>query len=278
LAAKVVVEHVKKSFSSADRKRTVDVLGDVSFTVDDGEIVSVIGPTGGGKSTLLRIIGGVIPPDSGRVEVGGKEVVTGENPASAIVFQGFNLFPWRNVIKNVEFGLEAHEKDPEERARVAQKYVELVGLKGFEKYHPHELSGGMQQRVGLARALAIDPEVILLDEPFSSVDLLTRESLQQEVLKILIETKKTAIFVTHSIDEAIVLSNRVISLGDSPGRIKGIFPVELPYPRTDEALLTEKALALRLTLKHDLLRTSEALAGSDMAGQSLSAAGRRNPS
>ncbi|MDA4128809.1 MAG: ABC transporter ATP-binding protein [Thaumarchaeota archaeon] len=262
MTSKVVVEHVKKSYSSADGKRNVEVLGDISFTVDDGEIVSVIGPTGCGKSTLLRIIAGILPPDSGRVAVGGKEVVSSANPASAIVFQSFNLFPWRNVIKNIEFGLEAKETTAEERGSIAQKYVELVGLKGFEKYHPHELSGGMQQRVGLARALAIDPEVILLDEPFSSVDLLTRESLQQEVLKILLETRKTAIFVTHNIDEALVLSNRIISIGDRPGRVKGIFPVELPYPRTDEVLLSEKALSLKLTLKRDLIKSPEVPEGS----------------
>jgi ABC-type nitrate/sulfonate/bicarbonate transport system ATPase subunit len=255
--AKVVVDRISKSYASSDGKSVTPVLAEISFSVEDGEIVSVIGPTGGGKSTLLRVIAGILTPDSGTVTIGGKQVLSSTEPTSAMVFQGFNLFPWRNALKNVEFGLEAKQIAPEERTKKAEHYIELVGLKGYEKYHPHELSGGMQQRVGLARALAIEPEVILMDEPFSSVDMLTRESLQNEVLGILLKTKKTAILVTHNIDEAIVLSNRIFSLGGRPARIKGEFKVDLPYPRTDEVLLTEKALALKLRLKQDLLAQPE---------------------
>jgi NitT/TauT family transport system ATP-binding protein len=251
--ANVVVEQIRKSFTSSDGKRRTDILRDVSLTVEDREIVSIIGPTGCGKSTLLRIIAGISTPDSGRVTIGGKAVLDSANPLSAMVFQSFNLFPWRTVLKNLEFGLEAKNLTASERRKIAMHYVELVGLKGFENYHPHELSGGMQQRVGLARALAIEQEVILLDEPFSSVDFITRESLQHEVLKILLETKKTAIFITHNIDEAIALSNRIISLGGRPATIKDVIDVNLPYPRTDELLFSEKTLSLKLKLKHTLI-------------------------
>ena len=254
MVIKVSVEHVDKSFPAAKGTGTVEVLKDVSFTADDGEIVSVIGPTGCGKSTLLRIISGLSMSTAGSVTIGGKKVTGPNNPASGIVFQSFNLLPWRNVISNIEFGLEAREMRPEERKKIASKYVELVGLKGFEFYHPHQISGGMQQRVGLARALAIDPEVILLDEPFSSLDMLTRESLQQEVLKILQSTGKTAILVTHSIDEALVLSNKIVTLGGRPSRVKSVSEVKLPYPRTDESLLNPEIVKLKAALKQQLLK------------------------
>lgn len=250
---KVVVDKINKSFVSSGGKAKRGVLHDISFSVEDGEIVSVIGPTGCGKSTLLRIIAGIASPDSGKVTIGGKDVVDSSTPLSAVVFQSFNLFPWRTVLKNIEFGLEAKGIQADEKQKIAQQFVELVGLKGYEKFHPHELSGGMQQRVGLARALAISPEVILLDEPFSSVDLLTRETLQDEVLRILKETKKTAILVTHNIDEAIVLSNRIFSLGGRPAVIKETFNIDLPYPRSDVVLQSSAALSLKSRLKQSLL-------------------------
>lgn len=250
---KVVVEKISKSFVSSGGKAKREVLHDISFSVQDGEIVSVIGPTGCGKSTLMRIIAGIAPSDSGRVTVGGKDVRDYSTPPSAMVFQSFNLFPWRTVIKNIEFGLEAKGIQAQEKQQTAQHFIDLVGLKGYEKFHPHELSGGMQQRVGLARALAISPEVILLDEAFSSVDLLTRETLQDEVLRILQETKKTAILVTHNIDEAIVLSNRIFSLGGTPATIKETFNIDLPYPRSDTVLQSNNALALKSRLKQSLL-------------------------
>ncbi|MDE1852427.1 MAG: ABC transporter ATP-binding protein [Thaumarchaeota archaeon] len=255
--AGVRVEHVSKSYVTSDGKKRTGVLQDVSFDVKDGEIVSVIGPTGCGKSTLLRIMAGISHADAGKVTIGEKEVVSSANPLSAMVFQGFNLFPWRNALKNVELGLEAKETNPEEREEIALRFLDLVGLKGYEKYHPHELSGGMQQRVGLARALAIEPEVILLDEPFSSVDMLTRESLQGQVLQILLETKKTAVFVTHNIEEAVLLSNRVFSLGGKPATIKEVLEIDLPYPRTDEMMSSQKAIALKSVLKRALLSSSK---------------------
>ena len=226
---KLVVEGISKSYSEAGPpQRMIEILKDVSISVAPGEIVSLIGPTGCGKTTLLRIIDGIIKPDSGRISINGTTVHDPGQLACAMVFQNFNLFPWRNVLKNVEFGLEAKGVPKEEREKTAQHYVELVGLKGYEKYHPHQLSGGMQQRVGLARAIAVNPEVVLLDEPFSAIDILLRESLQVEVLKILIATKKSAIFVTHDAEEALFVSDRIISLSTRPGRVKTTYKVDLP--------------------------------------------------
>jgi NitT/TauT family transport system ATP-binding protein len=250
---KLSVDKISKSFVAvgATRER-VDVLKDVSFAVNEGEIVSIIGPTGCGKTTLLRIIDGIIKPDSGSVFINGREVKDTRNPSCAVVFQNFNLFPWRTAIKNIEFGLEAMGTPSDEREKTARTYLELVGLKGYAAHHPHELSGGMQQRVGLARALAINPEVVLLDEPFSSVDLLMRESLQEEVLKILFKTKKTAIFVTHSVNEAIFLSDRIVSLSRLPGKVKNIYSIDLPRPRDNRVLRSDEATALLERMREDL--------------------------
>lgn len=262
---KVQVNGVCKKFTAVKGPKQIEtVLDDVSFNVDEGEIVSIIGPTGCGKTTLLQIIDGITKPDSGTVLIDGREV-NPKQPFCAMVFQNFNLFPWRNTIKNVEFGLEAKGVPSEERTQTARHYIELVGLKGFENHHPHELSGGMQQRVGLARALAINPEVVLLDEPFSSVDLLLRESLQEEVLKILLATEKTAIFVTHSVNEAMFLSDRIISLATKPGRVKNIFDIHLPRPRTSKVLRSDEAEALLERMRQDLLEGLRSTP-SDVAG------------
>ena len=255
LAAKLQIEHISKNYAAGagSLKASLKILADVNFSVAAGEIVSIIGPTGCGKTTLLRIIDGIVKPDTGRVLIDGKEIVGNKNPACAVVFQNFNLLPWRNALKNVELGLEAKNTPPEEREKTAMHFISLVGLSGFEKHHPHELSGGMQQRVGLARALAVNPEIILFDEPFSSIDLLLRESLQEEVLKILRSTNKTAVFVTHSINEAIYLSDKIICMGTKPGRIKDIIDVSLPRPRTDAVLRTDEADKLVQAIRKNLL-------------------------
>ena len=229
---KLVAEGISKVYVEAGPpQRTIDVLKDINLSVAPGEIVSLIGPTGCGKTTLLRIIDGIIKPDSGKISINGSTVQDPGKSACAMVFQNFNLFPWRNVLGNVEFGLEAKGVAKEEREATARRYIELVGLKGYEKYHPHQLSGGMQQRVGLARAIAVNPEDVLLDEPFSAIDILLRESLLVEVLKILIASKKSAIFVTHDAEEALFVSDRIISLATKPGRVKTSYKVDLPRAR-----------------------------------------------
>jgi NitT/TauT family transport system ATP-binding protein len=236
LPNKLVADEITKTFLSNEKsKERIPILKDVSFSLNDGEIVSLIGPTGCGKTTLLRIIDGLIPPDSGRILINGREVRGTKDSPCAMVFQGFNLLPWRTAIKNVEFGLEAKGVPAEERRKTAQFYLELVGLRGYEKYHPHQLSGGMQQRVGLARAIAINPEIVLLDEPFSSVDLLLRESLREEVLRILIKTGKTAVFVTHNAEEALFVSDRIFSFSTKPAKIKNVYEVDLPRPKNSSS-------------------------------------------
>jgi NitT/TauT family transport system ATP-binding protein len=256
MAEKLVVENICKSFvSTSGSRNSIQVLKDISFSVNEGEIISIIGPTGCGKTTLLRIIDGIIQPDLGRVLIDGEDVRSFKIPPFAVVFQNFNLFPWRSALKNVEFGMEALHIPPEEREKKAMYLLELVGLKGYEKFHPHELSGGMQQRVGLARALAIDPKVVLFDEPFSSIDLLLRESLQGEVLKILYATKKTAIFITHNASEALFLSDRIISLSSVPARVKNVYEIKLPKPRSEEVLQSKEALYFVKQMREDLLET-----------------------
>lgn len=256
MTEKLVVENISKSYGSASGGRQViQVLKDISFSVSEGEIISIIGPTGCGKTTLLRIIDGIIQPESGRVFVDGEDVRSFKIPPFAMVFQNFNLFPWRSALKNVEFGMEALHIPAEEREKKAKELLELIGLRGYEKFHPHELSGGMQQRVGLARALAINPKVILFDEPFSSIDLLLRESLQEEVLKILYATKKTAIFITHNASEALFLSDRIISLSSVPAHMKNVYKVNLPKPRSEEVLQSKEAADFVKQMREDLMQT-----------------------
>lgn len=228
------VEGIRKSFVKRARKskgERVEVLGGVSFEVKAGTFTSIIGPSGCGKTTLLRIIDGLISPDSGEVIFKGTPVR--KPPAKmGFVFQGFGLLPWRTVQKNVEFGLELKGVDPVTRAEAARKYIQIVGLSGFENHYVHEISGGMQQRVGLARALSIDPDVLLMDEPFASVDMQTREILQRQLLQIVKGTvPKTTLFVTHNIDEAIYLSDEIILLTTHPGLVKEVVEVNLPPNR-----------------------------------------------
>jgi NitT/TauT family transport system ATP-binding protein len=206
-----------------------------SLNIRNGEFVSIVGPSGCGKSTLLDIIAGLSRASSGSILIDGKEV---KGPAldRGIVMQGYALFPWRTVKRNVEFGLEIKGLPKARRGEISQRFIELVNLVGFEDHFPHELSGGMRQRVAIARALAYDPEVLLMDEPFAAVDAQIRETLQDELMRIWEKTKKTIIFVTHSIDEAALLADRVVVMSPNPGRIKDIVEMGLPRPRTNEAM------------------------------------------
>jgi NitT/TauT family transport system ATP-binding protein len=195
--------------------------------------VSLIGPSGCGKTTLLKLIDGLLDPDDGELLVLGDRVV-GPGPERAMVFQQFALLPWLTVVDNIAFGLRLRRVPTSERRRVADELVEMVGLEGFEQSYPYQLSGGMQQRVGLARALAVDPSVLLMDEPFSAVDALTRMELQEDLLAIWERTRKAVVFVTHSIEEAILLSDRVMVMGRDPGRIVEAIDVDLPRPRSEQ--------------------------------------------
>ena len=225
---KLEVRNLSKSYGKDGRD--IEVLRDVSFSVGDGEFVSVVGASGCGKTTLLRLLDGLIAPSAGTIYLDGT-VMDGPGFGRALVFQNDRLLPWRNVLSNVSFGPEIQgRKGKAERERAA-RLVGLVGLAGFEKHYPHELSGGMRQRVNLARALNAEPEVLLLDEPFASLDAQTREIMQAELLRITRETRKTAIFVTHQIDEAVYLSDLVLVFTVRPGRLKEEVRIDLPRPR-----------------------------------------------
>lgn len=202
----------------------------LDLTVRQGEFLAIVGPSGCGKSTFLDMIAGLAKPSSGEILIDGKKI-TGPALDRGIVLQGYALFPWRTVRKNVEFGLEVKKVPEKEREVISQRYIELVGLKSFENRYPHELSGGMKQRVAIARALAYDPDVLLMDEPFAAVDAQTRETLQEELLRIWEKTKKTIVFVTHGIDEAVFLADRVAVMTANPGTIKDIVTINLPRPR-----------------------------------------------
>src|SRR5918993_185672 len=196
----------------------VEALNNISLTFPEGELTSLLGPSGCGKTTLLKIIAGLLEPTSGEVWVRGRRV-TGPGPERSFVFQDFALMPWATVIRNAAFGLELRGVARSEREATAEKYIAEVGLKGFEKKYPHELSGGMRQRVGLARALAVDADVLLMDEPFSAVDEQTRRKFQEDLLRLVEVERKTFIFVTHSIEEAVYVSDRVVLLSSRPGRV-----------------------------------------------------------
>ena len=233
---KLAVRNVRKSFrirgSRQIHDRILNVLGDVSFDVRQGEVVSLISESGCGKTTLLKIIQGLIRSDDGTILVDGVPV-TKPGRDRGFVFQHASLLPWRNALHNVEFGLELQRVPAAERAERARKLLELVGLGQAADQYPHQLSGGMQQRIGLARALAIDPAILLMDEPFSALDAQTREVLQAELLRIHAETGKTTLFVTHDLDEAIYLSDRVVVMAAKPGRVKDVINIPFTYPRPE---------------------------------------------
>ena len=222
----------------------VPALRHFDIDVNEGEFLSILGPSGCGKSTFLNVLLGLLAPDSGALRVDGK-AVTGPGTDRAMVFQEFGLLPWRTVLHNVELGLELKGVPTQVRRDACGKLIDMVGLSGFEGHYPHELSGGMKQRVGLARALATDPDVLLMDEPFAALDAQTRDIMQAELLRIWQEAKKTVLFVTHQIDEAIYLSDRVAVMTQRPGRIKQIIDIALARPRSAELRNTPEFAQLR---------------------------------
>jgi NitT/TauT family transport system ATP-binding protein len=220
---------VSRSFQRRDQP----VLHEFNLDVMPDEFVTLLGPSGCGKTTLLRIVAGLLPPTAGEVRLNG-QLSMGPSRAKAYVFQHFNLLPWRTAIANVAYGLELQGVAKPERLQRAKEYLELVGLAGVEDLYPSELSGGMKQRVGIARALAIEPRLLLMDEPFGALDALTREYLQGELQRIWTVKRLTVLFVTHSIDEAIYLSDRIVIMGANPGRILQQIAVDFPRPRSDQ--------------------------------------------
>lgn len=238
----------------------VNALNGFNVGVDQGQFVSIVGPSGCGKSTFLNVLLGLIPPDTGEMIVNGRKV-KGPGQDRAMVFQEFGLLPWRTVMNNVELGLELQGVPAAQRRRTCQGFIDMVGLAGFEGHYPHELSGGMKQRVGLARALASDPDVLLMDEPFAALDAQTRDIMQAELLRIWQEAKKTVLFVTHQIEEAVYLSDHVIVMTKRPGRTKKIVDIDLPRPRNYEMRVTRQFNDFKLAIWNEL--KDELSAGGD---------------
>jgi ABC-type nitrate/sulfonate/bicarbonate transport system ATPase subunit len=235
------LQNATRTFSDG----AVVAFEDLTLDIAHNETLCVVGPSGCGKTTLLRCLGGLLEPTEGRVFLDGKPI-THPHPSVAMVFQHFGLFPWKTVFDNVAYGLKLRRTPREECADVIRPYLELVGLTGFENMYPYQLSGGMQQRAGLARALVLNPDVLLMDEPFGALDAQTRELLQEELLRILERERKTMVFITHSIDEAIVLGDRVVVMTARPGRIREVLEVGLPRPRhMEDARKTERYVELR---------------------------------
>jgi NitT/TauT family transport system ATP-binding protein len=230
---RVILENVSKTY--VDRRgRAVPALDAIDLVVESQELLAVLGPSGCGKSTLLNMIAGLLAPTRGAIWLDG-ELPEGR-AATAMVFQEFALFPWRTVRGNVEFGLEERGVPAAARARRAQAFIELTGLDGFESKYPHQLSGGMRQRAGIARALAVEPAVLLMDEPFSALDAQTRQLMQEELLAIWSRTRQTVVYVTHNIHEAVYMADRVIVLSRRPGRVLAEVKIDLDRPRTERTM------------------------------------------
>jgi NitT/TauT family transport system ATP-binding protein len=236
--AKISVQHVHKTFQRPQSTDVVEALKNVSLDIADNTFVSLVGPSGCGKTTLLRMLNGLITPDRGRVLVDGQKPEPG--PDMGFVFQSFRLIPWLPVRANVAFPLEITGTARADARPVADRYLDLVGLTNFAKAYPNELSGGMKQRVALARALVSEPSILLMDEPFASIDAQTRELMQIELMRIWAEKKGVVVFVTHSVDEAVLLADKLVLMGPRPGRIVEVIDVDLPRPRWEYDVRADK--------------------------------------
>ncbi len=261
--AAIELRNITKTFSLSDDRTAKDVLAldNINLTIDRGEFLTIIGPSGCGKTTLLRIIASLTPPDSGEILVDG-EPVTEPGSQRAMVFQTFGLFPWKTVLDNVAFPLTVRKIPKAEATQRAREHLDQVGLDRFASAYPHQLSGGMQQRVGLARALATGADILLMDEPFGSIDAQTRELMQEELMRLWQEERKTVVFVTHDLDEAVLLADRVLLLSRGPGKVRESIPVNLPRPRSDYDVRAHEEFArvrghLWTALREDLLEERE---------------------
>jgi len=236
---KIVIENVNKHFAVNNGNQKLYALDTISLTINEGEFFCLLGPSGCGKSTLLNILAGFLKPTEGKVLIDGEEV-TAPNPKYVTIFQEYALFPWRTVLENVKFGLEIGGIAKQQQNEIASRFINLVHLQGFENRHPFELSGGMKQRVAIARTLAVDPEIIFMDEPFGALDAITRMEMQDEIMRIWQEENKTIVFVTHDIEEAIYLADRIAIMSHQPGRIDNVIRVNLgrPRDRTGDAFLS----------------------------------------
>ncbi len=239
---KVKIKDLKMVFNT--RNGELVALNGINLDIHDNEFICVVGPSGCGKSTLLNIIAGLSRPTSGAVYCDGKEVL-GTGTERGVVFQQYALFPWLTVQQNVEFGLKLQKKSKAESKKIADYYIDMVELTHFKDNYPKELSGGMKQRVAIARAYAANPEVLLMDEPFGALDAQTRTQLQSELLDTWQKEKKTCFFITHDVEEAIILATKVIIMSARPGRIKEIVDINIPYPRTQETRLTKEFLDIK---------------------------------
>ncbi len=246
---KLKIDNVYKEYNG--RKGKTVALNGVNLDIKENEFVCVVGPSGCGKSTLLNIIAGLLEPTSGDVYLDGKKI-EGTGVERGVVFQGYALFPWRTVLKNVMFGLEIKKVPKAEAEKIAMKYIKAVGLEGFEHAYPKELSGGMRQRVAIARAYAVNPEVLLMDEPFGALDAQTRVQLQSELLNTWEHEKKTCFFITHDVDEAIILAQRVVIMSARPGRIKRIVDIDIPYPRTQATKTDPRFIELKTEIWNEV--------------------------
>ncbi|UPJ98182.1 ABC transporter ATP-binding protein [Bradyrhizobium sp. 172] len=236
-SAIIEIESVSQVFQTSARKDHV-ALSDISLAIEEGAFVSILGPSGCGKSTLLYVVGGFVSPTSGSAKIRGR-IITGPGPDRGPVFQEFALFPWKTVLGNVMYGPRQQGVRTTEAEAQSRALIEMVGLKGYENFYPKELSGGMKQRVALARTLAYHPEVLLMDEPFGALDAHTRTRLQNDLLNIWERDRKTVLFVTHSVDEAVFLSDKVVMMSKSPGRIREVIDIDLPRPRRRSELLLD---------------------------------------
>jgi len=252
----IELRDINKTYATQNGAGSTFALSNVNLRIETDEFVCIIGPSGCGKTTILKIIASLVTPDSGTLSIDGALVIA-PGPDRAVVFQNFALFPWANVLTNVAFGLELRGIAKAEREATAKELIRTMGLEGFEHHYPRQLSGGMQQRVGLARALAVNPKILLMDEPFAAVDAQTRRTLQDDLLRLTADTHKTTIFITHDMDEAVRLGDRVVLMTARPGQIRESIPVELPRPRPPDLDQNAQVVELKAYLWQQLRAMQE---------------------